>query len=116
MLVLGKPVRIELTRAAQRALAQRREPLLAEMELFFSCLIRKRVRFASLPADSDAVPAGDNLFVRFHPVMTAVCGKDYAGDEPPMTDFPIVRQEAFVPHWLAIDCRKGVWQGEFGFD
>lgn len=41
----GRTVAIELSRAAIKALAQRSTPLLAEMELYFSCLIRKVVRF-----------------------------------------------------------------------
>ena len=118
VLLLGKPLRVDLSRAARQALDARQQPLLAEMELFFSCLIRKQVRFRvpSADIDHDAVNAGPNLLVRFHPVMTAVCGKDYDGDEPPLTDFPIARVQAFVPHWLAIDFRHGSWRGEFGFD
>ena len=118
VLLLGKPLRVDLSRAARRALDDRQQPLLAEMELFFSCLIRKQVRFRAPRAEIDhgAVTAGPNLLVRFHPVMTAVCGKDYDGDEPPLTDFPIARVQAFVPHWLTIDFRHGAWCGDFGFD
>ena len=43
---LGKQIEIRMTPAAGRALAQRSVPLLAEMELLFSCLIRKRVLFS----------------------------------------------------------------------
>ena len=32
-----------------------------------------------------------------------------------LTDFPIAKPEAYVPHWLRIDYRKGQWQGEFGY-
>lgn len=115
MELIGKPVRIGMSEAARRELASRDTPLLAEMELFFSCLIRKRVRFGSDITDTDAA-AGPNLYVRFHPVMTAACGKDYAGDEPPLTDFPITRVAAFVPRWLYLDYRKHAWHGEFGYD
>lgn len=109
-----RPVRIELTAAAERALAARATPLTAEMELYFSCLIRKQVRFRESPVP-DAVRAGVQLYVCFHPVMTERCGVDYEGDEPPLTDFPIARPEAFVPAWLRIDYHGGRWQGEFGF-
>ena len=40
-----KSLEIRLTRAAQKALAVRDTPLVAEMELLFSCLLRKRVYF-----------------------------------------------------------------------
>lgn len=113
--ILGRPVSLELTRQATVALGQRTAPLLAEMELYFSCLIRKKVRFHALQQQPDAVQVTDKLWIRFHPVMTAVCGRDYEGDEPPLTDFPIQKPESFVPNWLKIDCRDGHWQGEFGF-
>ncbi len=114
--LLGKPLRVQLSTRARAALAGRQVPLLAEMELFFSCLIRKQVRFRDARDDAEAVAVDPNLLVRFHPVMTAVCGKDYEGDEPPLTDFPIARVQAFVPHWLRIDYRDRHWSGEFGFD
>ena len=120
----GRTVVIELSKAAIKALAQRSTPLLAEMELYFSCLIRKKVRFRDATADAKSddastattVSLSDHLHVRFRPVMTRVCGKDYEGDEPPLTDFPIVNARAYVPRWLHIDFRNNQWQGEFGFE
>ena len=41
----NKQVEIKLTKAANRAIQQRTSPLFAEMELYFSCLVRKKVRF-----------------------------------------------------------------------
>ena len=38
-----KSLEVRLTAAAQKALARRETPLVAEMELLFSCLLRKRV-------------------------------------------------------------------------
>lgn len=111
-----KPVRVRLSAAAQRALAARSQPLLVEMELYFSCLIRKRVRFRDLDAAAGTTPVNEHLHLRFHPVMTATCGVDHQGDEPPLTDFPISNVGAFVPRWLHIDCRDGDWTGQFGFD
>jgi hypothetical protein len=111
-----KPVRVSLSAAARRALLARGRPLLAEMELYFSCLIRKRVRFCELDAAADTTPVNEHLHVRFHPVMTASCGADYQGDEPPLTDFPVTNPAAFVPNWLQIDFRHGDWTGQFGFD
>jgi hypothetical protein len=111
----GKPVRIELSSAAQDALGERQETLLAEMELYFSCLIRKKVRFRDANGEPGTVRVGDGLHVRFRPIMTAHCGTDYEGDEPPVTDFPIANPEAFVPGWLRIDFRRGQWHGDFGF-
>jgi len=115
VLIDGRPVDLRLTPAARRALAMRRTPLVAELELYFSCLIRKRVRFVEGAAGT-GVEAAPNLRVCFRPIMTRSCGKDFEGDEPPVTDFPIERAEAFVPQWLAIDYRAGQWHGDFGYE
>lgn len=109
-----KPVQVYLSPAAQRALAERSTPLYAEMELYFSCLIRLKVRFYDQPENDSGIPAGDKLVVSFRPVMTRACGNDYEGEEPPLTDFPIARKAAFVPKWLRVDFRHGQWVGEFG--
>ncbi|MFO8025438.1 hypothetical protein [Thiohalophilus sp.] len=110
----GQPVEVYLSRAAEQALAARQEPLLAEMELYFSCLIRYKVRFQE-PTDSSGIRINDKLQLRVPPVMTTRCDNDYAGDEPPLTAFPIEKPAAFTPHWLQIDYRRGQWQGEFGY-
>lgn len=109
-----KPVDIRLSGAARRALAARARPLLAEMELLFSCLIRKRVRFGDLHAE-DAVWASEGLAVQFRPVMTRGCALAGLEDSPPLADFPIADAHPFVPRWLSIDYRRGQWVGEFGY-
>ena len=111
-----RTVNIDLSNTAERELAQRSTPLLAEMELYFSCLIRKQVRFRDLADEPDIIAADEHLSVRFRPVMTAACKVgDYEGDEPPLTDFPITRPDSYIPKWLRIDFRKGRWVGEFAY-
>ena len=112
--IQNKPVVVTLSKSAEKALVNRTTTLVAEMELYFSCLIRKQVRFRE-NMDGDVVSAHENLAVRFRPVMTEVCGADYEGDEPPLTDFPIQKPQAFTPKWLNIDFKKNKWLGEFGF-
>lgn len=116
--IAGKPVIVVLSDAARNALSRRTSPLVAEMELYFSCLIRKQVRFHE-KSSANGIPVAalnERLHIHFRPVMTQRCGKDYEGDEPPLTDFPIVNKRAYIPHWLHIDFRGGQWQGEFGYD
>ena len=112
----NRTVTVRISPAAEKALARRQVPLLAEMELYFSCLIRKKVRFRDVRNDSEGVWIGDKLKVHFRPVMTAHCATDYVGEEPPLTDFPLSRSEAFTPTWLQLDIRQGEWYGEFGFE
>lgn len=112
--IQGKAVAVSLSKAAEKALAMRDKTLIAEMELYFSCLIRKQVRFKE-NVEGNLVNVTEQLAVRFRPVMTKTCGIDYEGDEPPLEDFPIEKPEAFVPHWLKIDFKNNEWMGEFGF-
>ena len=107
-----KSLEIRLTAAAQQALALRDRPLVAEMELLFSCLLRKRVYFGDEMAQS--TPVNDRLAVRFRPIMTRHC--TVAGAEsPPSDDFPLANPRPYVPNWLTIDYRRGQWVGDFGY-
>lgn len=114
----GKSVRIELTRAAAHALAERATPLLAEMELYFSCLVRKRLQFSDFVNEPATLSDNGTLAIRFRPVMTRSCAVKQVekGHAPAVTDFPIANPSAFVPQWLRIDYRDKRWIGEFGYD
>lgn len=113
--MLDKTVRISLTKSAIKAMAAINYSLCVEMELYFSCLIRKRVLFEPAGNIDTASRVDDHLYVRFRPVMTQTCSMDDSPDSPPVTDFPIADASAFVPKWLKIDYKKGNWLGEFGY-
>ena len=108
-----KMLDIRLTAAAQKALAKRDRPLIAEMELLFSCLLRKRVHFGE--AAERSTPVNDRLAVRFKPIMTRHCSVAEGGATPPSDDFPIANPRPYVPNWLSIDFRRGKWVGNFGY-
>ena len=61
--IADKPLKLHLSRAAQQALALRSSPLFAEMELYFSCLIRFKVRFYEQASHGEGVPVSDKLVV-----------------------------------------------------
>ena len=116
----GREVRVQLTRAAQRAAAGLAQPMLVEMELYFSCLVRKQVLVkplveTCLPHDA-LVPLGGDLLLGFRPVVAEQCRiADLGGEAPPLKTMPVTRPGAYVPHWLRLDFRKGQWLGEFGY-
>lgn len=111
----GKNFRVTMSEAAHRALAQRTTPLVAEMEFYFSCLIRLQVRFYESDAAVSATPITPQLSVRFRPVMSRVCDLHAVKGRSPLEDFPIVKRAPYVPHWLHLDYKKGAWVGEFGY-
>ena len=115
---LIKPLQVRLSRRARTALESRHEPLGLELELFFSCLIRKRLRVVTQPA-ADALPIPveePGLEVHFRPVMSQVCRVQDHPEGTPLIPFPLQRAAAFSPRWLSLDYRAGNWCGEFGFD
>jgi hypothetical protein len=108
-----KSLEIRLTKAAQKALAVRDTPLVAEMELLFSCLHRKRVYFGE--SAEHTTPVNNQLAVRFKPIMTRRCSVTEGGATPPSEGFPLENPRPYVPNWLAIDYRRGEWVGDFGY-
>jgi hypothetical protein len=102
--------------AAQRALSQRGRPLFLELELYFSCLVRKRVHVREDVAADEYLPLTDRLYIRFRPVVTQTCAmREVETGNPPLLDMPMVHAERFFPHWLTLDYRSGRWLAEFGY-
>ena len=110
-----KEVHISLSNSAQRALADRQTPLLAEMELLFSCLIRKRVLFSDQQDSDNATQVSNRLAIRFRPIMARACSVSSVEGHAPSEDFHIANPRPYIPRWLKIDFRKGQWLGEFGY-
>jgi hypothetical protein len=114
--IVNRDLEVRLSTAARAALAARGTPLVVEMELYFSCLIRKRLQFLPTPhPDAFCATVDSHLTVCFRPVMTRQCTLSNVEGEPPLEAFPIKRPEAFLPKWLVLDFRWGAWSGEFSF-
>lgn len=111
----NRPVKVHLSKRAEKALLRRDKPLFVEMELYFSCLIRKQVLFHDVQRQDNSVVVDDKLSVSFHPVMTSSCMISEADAEPAKSDFEMQRRDCFVPKWLKLDFKKGAWLGEFGY-
>jgi hypothetical protein len=115
VVIHGRELAVYLTPAARRALQACEVPLAVDLELFFSCLIRKQVRFPERhgPGAPARAALGGRLSLRFAPVMTQQCS---VTEEPELTAFPIADPGPFVPHWVRLDYRgRTGWSGEFGY-
>ena len=112
----GKPVRVELTAAAERALEKRAEPLYTEVQLIFGCMVAKRVWFRD-EANKDAVPVTPKLSVWFRPARyERACSFDDIDGGAVASDFPMaVDRKRFVPDVVHIDYRAGKWVGDFTY-
>jgi hypothetical protein len=115
VLIHGKPVGIEWSRAAQAALERRARPLGVELELTFSCLVKKFVHFRDDATGLEPVAVNDRLHLAFRVVTSQACSMDLAqrlGRQPEIAlDNPVVRRLA--PKRFRLDHRHGRWAGEF---
>jgi len=113
---LGRSLKLSISQRAQAQLDRLAEPLFLEMELYFSCLIRKRVYVRESTDAPDVIMLADKLMARFRPVVTETCAmRDVERDNPPVKDMPITHPERFFPHWLTLDYCRGGWQADFGY-
>ncbi len=115
----GRPLQIRLSPRAVTALQEGAEPLLVQMELYFSCLVRKAVYFLD-PEDPAAAEGlrqrvSERFWISFRPVTTAQCAVAEVTGAPPVETMPVKHPAAFVPRWLQLDYRRGQWQGEYGY-
>lgn len=115
----GKPITASLTPRARRAVESLDAPVVVEMELFFSCLLRKRLRFHhrdTAPASVlEPVELYPGLSLLFRPVVAETCNIDTLEGAPPVKTMPAKRADAFIPKWVSIDHRSGTWSGDFGY-
>ena len=115
--MLDRAIQVDVSNRAEKQLQQRDAPLCLEMELYFSCMIRKRVLVCETVGTEFVAQLDDKLTIGFRPVMTKACGITETAEDgkPPLTDFPIKKPESYIPHWLRLDYRKGEWLAEFGY-
>ena len=115
--LLNRELQVHISARAEKQLQHRAAPLCLEMELYFSCMIRKRVLVREQISSEFSTEVNDALHIGFRPVMTRACGVTETAEDgkPPLTDFPIRKPHSYIPHWLTLDYRKGEWCAEFGY-
>jgi len=116
VIINGRPLRVRISNRAKARLRRREAPLYLEMELYFSCLLRKQVNVREQPDGIEPHPVNDRLQVWFRPVVTKSCAiSECPPGKPLVTDMPVVRPERYFPHWLTLDYRAGRWLADFGY-
>lgn len=115
VVINGRDVLVEWTKAAAEALAKRETPIYVELELYFSCLVKKFVHFRHDSRGKDTVAVRDKLRVYFRPVTSTACTFEVAerlGRQPEMEiDSEALRHVA--PKRVRIDHVDGAWRGRF---
>lgn len=109
----GYPLHIETTRRAARALARRDQPLTVEMQLYFSCMVKKRVIFHE-EGEHGAERVIDNLFIVFRTVEAQSCDPiEFAANYPERRQLTSHAALKMHPSRLSLDYRQGCWCGSF---
>lgn len=113
----GRDVLVEWTRAAAAELARRPRPLIVEVELYFSCLVKKFVLFHEQVGDREVAVVNNSLSVFFRPVMSTACSIEAAEllGRQPEADIPGDAVKKIAPRRVRIDRRKNAWTGEAWF-
>ncbi|NOZ36688.1 MAG: hypothetical protein GXP11_01210 [Gammaproteobacteria bacterium] len=114
--LLDKTIKIELSRAAERAISARDTPIIAELNLVFGCLVIKRVWFRE-QIDCATVSVIPGLEICFNVVRYAkTCRIADIDNGAEAEDFPIVKEKkTFVPDQLFIDYKKGNFSGSYTY-
>ncbi len=112
----GKPLTVSWTRRAEQQLTRREHPLLAEMQLYFTCVVKKRVLFheEGLHDELEPVEVNKYLQIAFRPVEANSCDPvEFAANFPVKREFASDGAVKMHPSRLHIDYKGGAWSGEF---
>ncbi len=109
----GHELEVSWTRRAKKELGQRDQALLAEMQLYFSCVVQKRVLFHEQD-ENDYVSVIEPLQVCFRPVQAMSCAPEQFAEQHPVKEqFSSKAASRMFPKRLQLDYKNEQWQGEF---
>lgn len=102
-----------LTNRARKALEKRSRPLVVEMQLYFSCVVKKRVIFHD-DFQHKSTPVNDLLAVAFRTVEPTSCDPvEFANNYPEKQELNSAAARRMRAKRLVIDYKRSTWQGEF---
>ena len=108
-----REVEVKWTARAERELRRLDQGLVVELQLYFSCVIKKRVLFHAA-SGIDAIRVADRLGLTFQPIASAVCDPhEFASSYPQGKNLSGGRAARMVPRTVEIDFRQGGWEGQF---
>lgn len=110
----GKDIEVNWTDRADKALRLRQQPVILEMQLYFSCVVKKRVIFHE-HTELDTIAVNEKLRLGYRAIQSAVCDPEtFARDYPGARELESKAAARMQPSRLDIDYRKGQWLGEMG--
>lgn len=111
--IRGKNLTILYSNRAKKALARRDAPLIAELQLYFSCVVQKRVLFHD-KTDLDTIKTNNNLEISYHTVQSNACDPvEFADKHPVKKELKSKAAQSMRPSLLKVDFKNGLWTGYF---
>ncbi|MES9962379.1 MAG: hypothetical protein ABW116_02460 [Candidatus Sedimenticola sp. 20ELBAFRAG] len=107
------PVEVRWTDRAGLALSNLTSPLTVEMQVYFTCVVKKRVLFHE-QNDQQATPVTGQLQILFNVVESTSCDPvEFANNFPVKRVFESPAAQKMKPSALEIDYKDGHWSGLF---
>lgn len=111
--IRGKKMSIMYSKRAEQALRNRQHPLIAELQLYFTCVVQKRVVFHQ-QTELETLVAKNNLEITFHTVQSSACDPvEFAKKHPVKKELNSKGAQAMRPSLLKIDYQHDQWIGDF---
>lgn len=113
--IRGKKMSIMYSKRADKALKKRDTSLIAELQLYFTCVVQKRVVFHE-HSDIETVTANPNLEIAYHTVQSNNCNPvEFAEKHPVKKELDSKGAKTMRPSLFQIDYKNGQWIGDFSF-
>lgn len=108
-------VEVSWTARAERELQRSEQALFVELQLYFSCVVQKRVIFHRR-VEFDTTAVRDRLEIAFRPIASAVCDpREFALQHPAGEDLSSGVAARMVPRAVELDFRQNIWEGSFHY-
>ena len=109
----GNALTLCWTARAEQALHRRKVPLAIEMQIYFSCVVKKRVLFPE-EATADAQPVDQRFLLSLRAVESDRCDPiAFAARYPARRELDSSQARKMRARELRIDYRRGAWEGVF---
>ncbi|MDH5446194.1 MAG: hypothetical protein OEY52_11615 [Gammaproteobacteria bacterium] len=109
-----KPLLISWTGRADSEFKKRTQAIIVEMQIYFSCVVQKRVLFHE-QTNHTKHKVTDKLEILLRPVEAESCDPvEFAKQHPVSHEYKTNAAQKFRPAWLKLDYKLGDWHGEFG--
>lgn len=111
--IRGKKMKIMYSKRAEKALQKRNSSLIAELQLYFTCVVQKRVVFHE-KTDLETITVNPKLEIAYHTVQSNNCNPiEFAEKHPVKKELNSKAAKSMLPSLFQIDYKNGNWVGEF---